>query len=127
MNAHQRIVTDMPAHEQRLHLSEQVRVAERNWADCEDRAARFEEGRSIVMAEMKLALVENKIAKSMAAAEDVVRTSEEWKSYVKKMHEARHAANLARADWRALDRDYWCSVSSEASERAQMRMAGASR
>lgn len=127
MNAQSRIVADMSPQEQRQHLSEQVRVAERTWADCEDRAARFEEGRSIVMAEMKLALVQNKIAKSMAAAEDVVRTSDEWRSYVKKMHEARHAANLARADWRALDRDYWCAVSGEASERAQMRMAGAGR
>ncbi len=127
MNAQQRIVSDMPAHEQRQHLSEQVRVAERNWADCEDRASRFEEGRSIVMAEMKLALVEKKLAKSMAAAEDMVRTSDEWKSYVKKMHEARHEANLARADWRALDRNYWQAVSGEASERAQMRMAGAGR
>lgn len=127
MNAHQRIVSDMPAHEQRLHLSEQVRVSERTWADCEDRASRFEEGRSIVMAEMKLALVDKKIAKSMAAAEDMVRVSDEWKQYVKSMHGARHAANLARADWRALDRDYWNAVSGEASERAQMRMAGAAR
>jgi hypothetical protein len=123
MNAHQRIVTDMPQQEQRQHLSEQVRIAERTWADCEDRAARFEEGRSIVMAEMKLTLVDKKLAKSMAAADDMVRTSDEWKSYVKKMHESRHAANLARADWRALDRDYWASVSNEASERMQMRLA----
>ncbi len=123
MNAHQRIVSNMSPQDQRQHLSEQVRVAERNWADCEDRAARFEEGRSIVMAEMKLALVQNKIAKSMAAAEDVVRTSDEWRSYVKKMHEARHAANLARADWRGLERSYWAAVSEEASERQQMRLA----
>lgn len=127
MNAHSKVIADMPPHEQRQHLSEQVRVAERTWADCEDRASRFEEGRSIVMAEMKLALVDKKLAKSMAAADDMVRTSDEWKSYVKKMHEARHNANLARADWRALDRDYWSAVSGEASERAQMRMAGASR
>lgn len=126
MNARATIAV-MPQHEQRQHLSEQVRVAERNWADCEDRASRFEEGRSIVMAEMKLALVNEKIAKSMAAAEDMVRMSDEWKQYVKNMHASRHAANLARADWRALDRDYWSAVSGEASERAQMRMAGASR
>lgn len=123
MNAHQRNLTsEMPAHEQRLHLSEQVRVSERTWADCEDRASRFEEGRSIVMAEMKLALVDKKIAKSMAAAEDMVRVSDEWKQYVKSMHGARHAANLARADWRGLERSYWSSVSEEASERQQMRM-----
>lgn len=127
MNAHTRIVSDMPLQEQRQHLSEKVRVAERHWADCEDRASRFEEGRSILMAEMKLALVEKKLAKSMAAAEDMVRMSEEWKSYVRKMHEARHGANLARADWRDTDRRYWASVSEEASERQQMRMTGASR
>lgn len=127
MNAQSKFISNMPPHELRQHLSEQVRLAEREWAICEDRASRFEEGRSIVMAEMKLALVDKKIAKSMAAADDMVRMSDEWKSYVKRMHGARHEANLARAEWRSTERSYWASVSEEASERSQMRMAGASR
>lgn len=122
MNARAAIAV-MPQHEQRQHLSEQVRVAERHWADCEDRASRFEEGRSIVMAEMKLALVNEKIAKSMAAAEDMVRMSDEWKQYVKNMHAARHSANLARADWRGLERDYFDNARKENAVREEMKLA----
>jgi hypothetical protein len=59
----------------------------------------------------------------MAAAEDMVRVSEEWKSYVKKMHEARHAANLARADWRGLERDYFDNARKENAAREEMKMA----
>ena len=114
---------NMSEADKRPHLSEQVRVSERHWAMCEDKAARFEEGRSIIMAEMKIKLVEEKLAKSMAAAEDMARASEQWKNYVRKMHDARREANEARADWRALDRSYWGHVSLEAGERAQMRMA----
>lgn len=116
-------ISTMPAHEQRGHLSELVRVAERAWAKCENIAAELEEGRSIIMAEMKLNLVETGACKSMSAAEETARASEQWKGYVRKAHNARHAANLARADWRALDRDYWTAASTEASERAQMRMS----
>lgn len=126
MNAHAKI-SNMSPQDQRQHLSEMVRVAECEWANCESRAAELEEGRSIVMAEMKLNLVKNGLAKSMSAAEDTARTSEQWKKYLRSMHDARHKANLARADWRALDRDYWNAVSGEASERAQMRMAGGGR
>ena len=120
MNAH---IRDMSEAEKRFHLSENVRLAERHWAHCEDNAARLEEGRSIIMAEMKISLVEKGLAKSMAAAEDVARASDQWKGYVRKMHDGRRAANDARADWRALDRAYWGHVSEEAGERAQMRMA----
>jgi predicted house-cleaning NTP pyrophosphatase (Maf/HAM1 superfamily) len=123
MNAHQRIVSDMSPQEQRQHLSEQVRVAERAWAKAENLASELEEGRSIIMAEMKLNLVKNNLAKSMSAAEDIARASDQWKGYVRKMHDARHAANMAKADWRGIERLYWSSVSEEASERAQMRMA----
>lgn len=126
MNAHAKI-SNMPAQELRNHLSEQVRIAERHWAACEDNASRLEEGRSILMADMKLRLVSQGIAKSASAAEDHARSSDQWKGYVRKMHDARREANDARADWRSLERSYWASVSDEASDRAQMRMAGGGR
>ena len=122
MNVHA-YVKDMPSNEQRKHLNELVRLAERHWAACEDNASRLEEGRSIVMAEMKINLVSEGIAKSMSAAEDHARSSDQWKGYVRKMHDARREANDARAEWRALERDYYGTVGDEASERAQMRMA----
>lgn len=116
-------VSTMPQAEQRRYLSEQIRLAERKWAACEDNASRLEEGRSILMAEMKLNLIDSAQASSLARAEDMARSSEQWRGYVRKMHDARREANEARADWRALERDYWATVSDEASERQQMRMA----
>lgn len=119
----QNYISNMPPAEQRKHLNELVRLAERHWSACDDNASRLEEGRSIVMADMKLELVSAGLAKSMNAAEDIVRASDKWKAYVRKMHDARREANDARADWRAMDRDYYGAVGDEASERAQMRMA----
>lgn len=123
----ERLVTNMSPADQRKHLSELVRIAERTWAAEEDNASRLEEGRSILMAEMKLnlldAAIQNQSRPSQSKAEDMARSSDQFKGYVKKMHDARRAANDARAEWRALERDYWASVSTEASERQQMRMS----
>jgi len=122
MNVHAHI-SNMPAQEQRKHLNELVRLAERHWAACEDNASRLEEGRSIIMAEMKINLVAEKLAKSMSAAEDIARASEQWKQYVRKMHDARRETNDARAEWRALERDYFGAVADEKGEQQQMRLA----
>lgn len=112
----------MPRAELRKYLSEQVRLAERNFNAHDDNASRLEEGRSILLASMKLNLVDGGICKSMSAAEEHARSAEQWKNYVRKMHDARREANDARAEWRALERDYWAAVSDEASERQQMRL-----
>jgi len=116
-------IRSMPELDRRKHLSEMVRVAEREWAACEDNASRLEEGRSILMAEMKLNLRAEGLAKSQAEAEDMAKISDQFKGYVRKMHDARRAANDARAEWRAVERDYFDNVTAEAAERAQMRMA----
>jgi hypothetical protein len=122
MNVHDHI-KNMPLSEQRKHLNELTRLAERHWSACDDNASRLEEGRSILMADMKLRLVEQKVAKSLNAAEDIARASEQWKSYVRKMHDARREANDARADWRATERDYFGAVADERGEIQQMRMS----
>jgi hypothetical protein len=64
-----------------------------------------------------------KLAKSTAEAERHARTSDTFKSYLRRMHDARTAANVARAKLEATERQYWGGVSAEASERAQMRMS----
>lgn len=105
----------------RKHLSEQLRLAELDYNACDDNASRLEEGRSILMATMKLNLVEAKVAKSMAAAEDHARASDEWKGYVRKMHDARRKANDAKAELKKLERDYFAAVADERSEQNQVR------
>jgi hypothetical protein len=117
------LIVNMSQSEQRKHLSELVRIAERTWAAEEDNASRLEEGRSIVLADLKIALVQSEAAKSMAQAEDYARSSVKFKDYVKKMHDARRATNDARAEWRKLERDYFGAVSDEKGEQQQMRMS----
>lgn len=121
--AREAVIAPMSAKDIRQHLSEQVRLAERTWSQEEDNASRLEEGKTILRDEMILNLMDAGEAKSAAEAERIARTSAQFRGYLKKMHDARRAANDARAEWRKLERDYWSSVSDEASERAQMRMS----
>jgi hypothetical protein len=117
------LVTDMSPSDQRKHLSELVRVAELNWNAADDNASRLEEGRSIIMADMKLELVASGTAKSLNQADDYVRSSQKWKDYVRKMHDARRVANDLRTEWRKLERDYFGANSDEKREQNQMRMS----
>lgn len=114
--------TDMSPQDQRRHLSEQVRLAHRKYNALDDNASRLEEGRKIVMAEQKSELVTTGAAPSYARAEDLVLMSTSYKAYLKRMHDARREATDARADWAAIEREYWNAVSDDASERQQMRM-----
>ena len=118
-------VGNMSERDIRQHLSEQVRLAEMAWIAADDNAGRLEEGKAIIRDEMVNNLLAEGIEKSAAAAERSARTSTQFKGYIRKMHDARRLANEAKATSRALDRDYWIAASQEASERAQMRMAGA--
>lgn len=117
------LVGNMTQADQRRHLSELVRIAERTWAAEEDNASRLEEGRSIILADLKIDLVKRELAKSLSQAEDYARSSLKFKDYVRRMHDARRAANDARAEWRKLERDYFGAVSDEKGEQQQMRMS----
>ena len=57
-----------------------------------------------------------------SAAERQARTSEQFKKYLRKMHDARHEANMAKIEMMNKDRLYWHSVNIEANERAEKRM-----
>ena len=119
----ERLIGNMSQSDQRNHLSEMVRVAERTWAAENDNASRLEEGRSIILSDLKIDLVSSGTCKSYSQAEDYARSSVKFKDYVKKMHDARRAANDARAEWRKLERDYFGAVSDEKGEQQQMRMS----
>lgn len=123
MTLQDRLVTNMSHQDQRKHLSELVRIAELEWNAADDNASRLEEGRSIIMADMKLELVSSGTAKSLNQADDYVRSSQKWKDYVRKMHDARRVANDLRTEWRKLERDYFGANSDEKREQNQMRMS----
>lgn len=86
----------------------------------EDVASQLEEGRSIVLAQEILKLMEGGMSK--AKADQVARAGTEFKQYVRRMHDARRAANDAKVDKEYADRLYWRRNNTEAQMRAEMRM-----
>jgi len=107
----------------RDRLREMWRLAAAEWSAAEDNASRLEEGRKIIIDEMVLNLTEGDGAMAASKAERVARTSEQFKGYLRKMHDARRQANDARIAMQDADRRYWESVSVEANERAERRMS----
>jgi len=113
--------TNMSPRDIRNHLSEVARVRELEFNALDDNASRLEEGRSILMAEMKINLVSSGACKSLTSAEDHARSSDQWKGYVRKMHDARRAANDAKAEWRKAERDYYSASADDKRETSEMR------
>lgn len=105
----------------RDHLREQWRLAALEWAKLEDVASRMEEGRRIVLAEIELELVQAGMA--VNKAERHARVSDRFKSYVRDMHAARKAANIAKIETENMNRIYWQHATSEANQRAEMRLS----
>jgi hypothetical protein len=89
---------DMPASD--IPVSELYRIAAHAHVKAESRAREFEEGKSVVVAEMinKLCDADEKL--SVAKAERTAKASPVYKGYLRRMHDARTEANL-----RAVDRD----------------------
>ena len=111
-------VTD--AMHDRDRMREEWRLAAVAWVMADDKASRAEEGRSIFLNELLNGLIE--AGQKKTDAERIARTCEQWKSYLRKMHELRRLANLARVEERNRDRIYWEYVAQEANARAERRM-----
>lgn len=114
---------EMSERDKLKHISEMVRLAELRWVKANAEADLLEEKKSIFVAEGKLNMKASGLASSLSAAEDMVRASETYKEFIANMIESRRTANELKAEWRALERDYYIGQSMEAHERAQMRMA----
>lgn len=109
-----------PDHKDRDRLREEWRLEALAWVEADDKASRAEEGRSIFLNELINGLIEN--GQKKTDAERIARTCDAWKSYLRKMHEMRRLANMARIEMQNRDRIYWESVSHEANARAERRM-----
>ena len=103
-------------------LREEWRLLAKQHNDAEDRASRYEEGRKLLLAQLKLAIIETGY-KPLSAAEDKARTSEEFKRYLAKMHDARRIANDLRTEVENANRLYWERNNAEATERSERRMS----
>ena len=110
----------------RDELRERWRLATIAAIEAEDRAARAKEGKAVLFDTLVDTLIEQAEEKgerlSQSKAERIARTSDQFKSYLRKMHDLRRAAELLRLDAQDKDRRYWEGVSSEATYRAEMRM-----
>ncbi len=105
---------------------EKWRLASIEAIEAEDVAARRKEGKQIFLDELIETLIEQAETRgeklAQTKAERMARTSDAYKGYLAKMHDARKKAALLRLAAEDQDRRYWAGVSSEATWRAEARM-----
>ena len=98
--------------------SERFRVSAKDWVEKDGAARLLEETKTAVLAQRMKALGD----KPVAHAERDVKASEEWLDYIKKMVDARTAANLAkvRTEYMKMKFSEWISM--DATRRAEMKL-----
>lgn len=99
-------------------ISEQYRLAALEWVTVDAAARMLEEGKTTYLAQQKAKLGEMPDAK----AEKLVKSSEHWADYIKKMVNAKTAANRARVEVDYLKMRHMENASAEATQRAERRM-----
>jgi hypothetical protein len=98
--------------------SERFRISAKDWVSKDGAARLLEESKTAVLAQRMKAYGD----KPVAHAERDVKASEEWADYIKKMVDARTAANLAkvRTDYMRMKFSEWISL--DATRRAEMKL-----
>lgn len=99
-------------------ISEQYRLAAVEWVNMDAAARMLEEGKSAFVAQRKNALGDMSDAK----AERTVRGSQEYADYVKKMVNAKTAANRQKVEVEFIRMKFMENNSAEATQRAERRM-----
>lgn len=99
-------------------LSEQFRLAAKDWVDKDSAASMLEETKSAVLSQRMAALGDMAVSK----AELQVKASQEWREFVEGMVRARTSANLAKVklEWIRLKFNEW--QSDAATKRAEMKL-----
>ncbi len=99
-------------------LSEQYRLAAKDWVQKDGAARMLEETKAAVLSERKKALGD--IPDSHAEKE--VKASAEWREFIGQMADARTAANLAkvRLNYIRMRHSEW--MSADANKRAEMKL-----
>lgn len=99
-------------------ISEQFRLAAKDWVDKDCAASMLEETKSAVLAQRMAALGEMPVNR----AEQIVKASKEWHDWVSGMVKARTAANLAKVKLEYVRMRYGEWNSENATKRAEMRL-----
>lgn len=110
------MVQEIPERER--PISEEYRIAAREWVDAEKAASLLEETKTAVLSQMMNRLPDL----SVNRAEMQVKASAEWMQFLKDMVEARAAANLAKVKmkWTELRFSEWQSADANARKERQM-------
>ena len=115
-------VTEMPRKaSDRDRLREEWRLLALRRNEAEDRAKRYEEGRKILLARLRLELIE--AGEKPTRVDDIARNSKQFRAYCQRMFDARKYANDLHIEAENADRLYWSQNNAEAQQRAEMRMS----
>jgi len=99
-------------------LSEQFRLAAKDWVDKDSAASMLEETKSAVLSQRMAALGDMAVSK----AELAVKATPEWADHVASIVKARESANLAKVkmEWIRMRFNEW--QSDAATKRAEMKL-----
>jgi len=99
-------------------FSERFRVAAEAWVDAENAAQLLEDTKSIVMAQRQAQLGDIPVNR----AEQMIKASPDWETYVKAIVKARTEANLAKVRMETERLRFMENQSREANARAEMKL-----
>ena len=99
-------------------ISEEFRLAAKDWIDADAGASLLEESKSANLSQMMLSCN----ADSVAKAEMLTKASPQWQEYIEKMVEARRKANLLKVKLEWIRMRFSEQQSKEATERAERRL-----
>lgn len=111
-----RLVADVPAKDR--PLSEEYRMAAKEWVALDGAARLLEETKTAVLAQRMKQQGDMPVSK----AEMAVKSSAEWQDFIERMVKARTDANLAkvRLEWVRMKFQEWQAL--DASARAEMKL-----
>ena len=99
-------------------VSEQYRLAAQEWVAMDAAARMLEEGKTTYLAQQKAALGDMPDSK----AERIVKSSPQWADYIKKMVNAKTAANRQKVELDYLKMRHMENTSAEANARSERKL-----
>ena len=101
-----------------VSVSEQYRLAARDWVDMDAAARMLEEGKTTYLAQQKAKLGDIPDSK----AERTIKSSPEWADYIKKMVNTKTIANRQRVELDYLRMRHMERTSEEANARSERKL-----
>lgn len=116
-------ISDMPENER--PISEQFRVTAKHWIDADHHARMLEEMKTPELERRKGALIDAALPEDKmteAKAERLVKSTSEWRDYIRALVEARTKANRFEKQLDHIEKLQWEVNNANANHRAEMRL-----